>query len=375
MIDSCGYYEVAGRRHYNKFQAYADAFGIRETPHWNFHEHLFSLHDWTQEPVTSLRELYRDRALQIRNSADYVIVMFSGGADSWTVVNSFVTNDILIDEIWTMAPVEWRQTWDNSLSPYNAANEVRFAAIPEAKKFLSRSPKTKFRVIESGELMIDFWSRNTLDPESHNHFAAEAPIRNYASDFFSPSIPKHAHKVRIVGIDKPRLFYQGGRFYLYFFDTIAWSRLGDRSRADSLDYDMAFYWHPESIQLLAKQAHTIKRWFKHNPQYLSLLNLEHQTEQYQAIVNSLVYPDYDTGIWQTPKNRGLWDFEIYQPFSANLSSRATQNWRQSIGKYSDAIYDMFRDHDRLADKHVTLTEYGWYRSLPGCYSKFYDLGE
>jgi len=374
MLAACGYYEVAGRHHHNKFQAYAHAFSLRETPHWNFHEQVFAGLDWSLEPQAALRDLYRARAQRIRDTSDYVIVMFSGGADSWTVVNSFVANHIFIDEIWTMAPIEWRQPWDRSLSPYNAANEVRFAAIPEAKKFIDRSPNTQFRVIETGQLMIDFWSQNRLDPESHNHFAAEAPVRNYPSAYFSPQIPKHAHKVRIVGIDKPRILYRDGRFYLYFFDTVAWSRLGDRSRADELDYDVAFFWHPDSAELLAKQAHTVKRWFKANPQYLPLLNLEHQSEQYQAIVNRLVYPDYDPGIWQAHKNRGLWDFEIYQPFSINLSSAATQNWRQSIGRYSDAVFDMFRYHDRLSDPRVKLTQHDWYRSLPGCYSKFYDLG-
>ena len=374
MFDSCGYYEVAGRHHHNKFKAYADAFSMRQTPHWNFHEDVFSHYNWREEPQSTLRDLYRDRAQRIRDTSDYVIVMFSGGADSWTVVNSFVSNNIFIDEIWTMAPVDWTQPWNRSLSPYNAANEVRFAAIPEAKKFLSQSPKTKFRVIHSGELIVDFWSKNTLDAESHNHFAAEAPIRNYASEFFSPSIPKNVNKVRIVGIDKPRILYKNGQFFLYFFDSNAWSRLGDRSRADILDYDMAFYWHPDSTELLAKQAHIMKRWFKKNPTYLSLLNLGHQTEQYQYFANRLVYPDYDFGIWQAHKSDGLWDFAIYKPFSSNLQSRATQNWRRSIIKYSDAVYDMFRDNHRLDDNQVKLSKYDWYHSLPGCYSKFYDLG-
>jgi len=54
---------------------------------------------WDVEPDHTIQELHRQRAEQIRQSYDYVILYFSGGADSITVLNSFINNNIPIDEI------------------------------------------------------------------------------------------------------------------------------------------------------------------------------------------------------------------------------------------------------------------------------------
>ncbi len=54
---------------------------------------------WDIEPEQTIQELHRLRAEQIRQSYDYVVLYFSGGADSITVLNSFINNNIAIDEI------------------------------------------------------------------------------------------------------------------------------------------------------------------------------------------------------------------------------------------------------------------------------------
>jgi len=58
--------------------------------------------DWTKEPKESFKELCRQRAEQIRDTYDYVIVYFSGGSDSTTVMNAFLDNGIKIDEVVTI---------------------------------------------------------------------------------------------------------------------------------------------------------------------------------------------------------------------------------------------------------------------------------
>lgn len=54
---------------------------------------------WDVEPDQTIQELHRQRAEQIRQSYDYIVLYFSGGADSITVLNSFINNNIPIDEI------------------------------------------------------------------------------------------------------------------------------------------------------------------------------------------------------------------------------------------------------------------------------------
>jgi hypothetical protein len=54
---------------------------------------------WKIEPSLSLKELYKLRAQEIRDTYEYVILFLSGGVDSRNVFESFYLNKIHIDEI------------------------------------------------------------------------------------------------------------------------------------------------------------------------------------------------------------------------------------------------------------------------------------
>jgi hypothetical protein len=60
---------------------------------------VFENIDWTKEPTKSLKQLYKERAEQIRDMYDYLILYFSGGSDSITALNAFLDNDIPLDEV------------------------------------------------------------------------------------------------------------------------------------------------------------------------------------------------------------------------------------------------------------------------------------
>lgn len=64
-------------------------------------ETAFDFIDWSKEPAETFKELCKQRAQQIRDTNDYVILYFSGGSDSTTVLNAFVDNGIFIDEVVT----------------------------------------------------------------------------------------------------------------------------------------------------------------------------------------------------------------------------------------------------------------------------------
>ncbi len=55
--------------------------------------------DWTKEPDCSLSDLFYSRAIQLRDSYKYIILYFSGGSDSITVLNTFIKNNIYLDEV------------------------------------------------------------------------------------------------------------------------------------------------------------------------------------------------------------------------------------------------------------------------------------
>lgn len=59
--------------------------------------------DWQKEPTESMKELCKQRAQQIRDTFDYIVLYNSGGSDSTTVLNAFLDNDIFVDEVITVS--------------------------------------------------------------------------------------------------------------------------------------------------------------------------------------------------------------------------------------------------------------------------------
>jgi len=55
--------------------------------------------DWSVDPVESFNILRAQRAQQLRDSSSYIALYFSGGSDSTAVLNTFVVNNIPIDEV------------------------------------------------------------------------------------------------------------------------------------------------------------------------------------------------------------------------------------------------------------------------------------
>jgi hypothetical protein len=89
--DQFGYYTVGPN-----FKTYSKLLAIEEMRRtgthleWHFNESQYQAHDWRKEPSTSLDELYRQRAQEIRDKYDYVVLWYSGGPDSWNILNTFI---------------------------------------------------------------------------------------------------------------------------------------------------------------------------------------------------------------------------------------------------------------------------------------------
>ena len=114
--DKLGVYRVGDLAFYSKIEAIEMHAKTGIHPHWDFNEAVFSSYNFTVEPTDSLQELYRQRAQQLRDHYDYIILMYSGGADSTNVLNSFIKNDILIDEVASYVNFEATGTKENFLN-------------------------------------------------------------------------------------------------------------------------------------------------------------------------------------------------------------------------------------------------------------------
>ena len=147
-----GYYECNNVFFYSKVKASIYANTVKKPIKWIYNDDLFSIYNWRKEPNLNLDELYNKRARQLREKYDYLILSFSGGADSYNVAMSFIRQGLLIDEIVTnhlTKGAERITILDTSvIDPWNLNAEYYLNAIPRLKEIEILSPKTKIIGVE-----------------------------------------------------------------------------------------------------------------------------------------------------------------------------------------------------------------------------------
>jgi hypothetical protein len=128
--DKRGYYVVGWKKFYNKIQALQYSTKMGFAVRWVFNDKVYSSIDWTMPITKSLKELYRDRAQQLRDSYDYIILHYSGGQDSNNMLHSFIDNNIHLDQIIIQVPKPMQKhTIEGDTSWQNYWGEIEYQAI------------------------------------------------------------------------------------------------------------------------------------------------------------------------------------------------------------------------------------------------------
>ena len=94
-----GHWIVGEQKFINKYEALLFATRKNLPVHYKFFNEVWEKFDRSQLGKFSLQEVYKQRAQQLRDQYDYLILYFSGGADSYNVLRSFIDNNIKLDEV------------------------------------------------------------------------------------------------------------------------------------------------------------------------------------------------------------------------------------------------------------------------------------
>lgn len=371
-----GYYKVGDEIFYSKPQAYTYAFKKKTGVSWHFNAAEFAKHDWTVEPEANIRELYRLRAQQLRDKYDYIRLECSGGSDSTTVLYSFVLNNIRLDEIVFRYPKSGEKNVIGDAHDYKAENtlsEWEFAAKPLLNWVKTNYPDIKITVHDYAENILkgDFlqdesWIFTTRDWFQPGH---PAKFANFGSDEHKDQAESGKKICVLHGVDKPKVVVVQNNWYCYFVDVFANSPSPIRGPYDNITQEL-FYWTPDLPELVIKQCHIIKNWFdtpghetfKHLVKY-PVYNPNRRTE-YEGIVKSIIYPDYDRLTWQTVKPTNSFynemDHWFYTNFQDTMQYKTWQAGLQFLVDNVDSEYMMYKNQ-----QPVGLI---WNKSL------FYHLG-
>ena len=101
MTEKYGCWETNGLKFGNKVEALIYASQNDTKVKFVYHDNVWKNFDRSVLGKVSLNQLYKERAQQLRDSYDYLILYYSGGADSHNVLMSFINNNILFMLIFT----------------------------------------------------------------------------------------------------------------------------------------------------------------------------------------------------------------------------------------------------------------------------------
>lgn len=263
--DYFGYYQVGDFKSYSKLEAIEIHKKTNIHPHWNFNELTFSCYDWKVEPQESLKELYKRRAEQIRNRYDYIVLPYSGGADSDNVLHSFIDNGFHIDEILSFSNYD---ATGEKINHFNA--EIFEVAIPKIQKLQQQFPLMKHRVIDLGQATVNTFSLTSKSIDwiySMNGMfgpnnTARKDLKTNNKDY--QKIIDSGKKIGFVwGKDKPRINQINGKYIFRFLDIIDDAVTSQTQILNrEWDNDELFYWTPEIPEIVIKQAHVVKNYLK-----------------------------------------------------------------------------------------------------------------
>jgi hypothetical protein len=319
-----GYYQVGNKMYANKMQALYDATKTKQDVSWHFNDETYKKIDWSIPPTESLLELYRQRAQQIRDEYDYIVLSFSGGADSHNILQTFLKNNIKLDEIYTKFPLRAERKWveanTQDLDEQNVDSEWEFAARPMLEYVEKHHPDIKISFDDSSDSY-----EQSIIPESRfqadtaNHYQA---IRTYTTwNRTTDSIEKQMHLNKriafVQGHDKIQVTKVDGKYHAHFVDRAAEETIPGR-------HNEWFYWTKKFPLLPVAQAHHVMNLFKaldnfkNNPdkklkhykilqrilkQRISNIHLP-QHLMYREFYRDACYPHWDNNTFQAGKVLG-----------------------------------------------------------------------
>lgn len=361
-----GYYLCGSTIFYNKFQALLYGQSNNCGVEFRFNDDVFSKYNWAVEPTLSLDQLYAQRAKELRDSYDYLVVHFSGGYDSGNILETFVKNNIHVDEIYIRGSASTSVDQYNITSSANQYAEIKLIAKPLAEYVKEHyMPHVKITIQDTVSHVINHWSGSTnwIDTMDITDFSPSTIIKTTLDDLnvdYKKLTSAGKTVAHIIGMEKPDMYYSNGQYYTRFLDKFSAVHIPHRSEKYELPLHLEpFYWAPSCAEMIIKQCHAIKNYITaHQLDPATVFKLK-GTEKHHFL-GKIIY----NRTFPMPFYPDKSPTEIREPdyfFFKDTNASYYQNWKKGID-YIRASLPSQWVHDSVA------------QGIVGIYSKSYCIG-
>jgi hypothetical protein len=335
-FDRFGVYIAAdGKRFYSKIECVLYCSKRDIEYEWEFNDHYYDQLDWSVEPELSINELYARRARELREKYDHLVLHFSGGNDSGAIIETFMLNDIKLDEVNISAPQLIVDPNPNDRTAKNTYAEVALCATPNAQFVRDKyQPDLKITYSETDKhsvvhLLEKDWMESThgdLNPggKFRTHF-------NRLNQRFIELTDRGRTVAHIDGIEKPKYVVRGQDLWAVFGDWIG-HRAPDRSDPNEVSLVEHFFWSPSTAELVCKQGHMILNKINSMPNSMSRAKwlMTERGRHHEDWISDIIYPGRILPKWDADKSRNTvvreWDTWFYR----DKNTEYYQNWKKGM---------------------------------------------
>lgn len=264
-----GHWEVGERKFINKYEALLFATEQNLPVYYKFFNNVWETFDRSQLGKYSLKEVYKQRAQQLRDQYDYLILYFSGGADSYNVLRSFIDNGIKLDEVC----VKWCNdtlTANNVIykpnteikSARNYLSEWDYAIKPVLEEIANTNPEIKIEIVDWFKDRSLIGAEDIFKVVNHWH-DVEVPSLAVWSPSEAKLVDQGKKVGSIYGIDKPQVYFEeDGSAHMFFLDSATTMGTPNPCNVYGTEY---FYWSPSFPLITFETASAAATAFRNDP--------------------------------------------------------------------------------------------------------------
>jgi len=347
MEKNRGYWRVDNEYYTNKVLAIIAAQHRNLEPEditFHYNEDSWNQLDWSVEPNESLQELYVQRAQQLRDKYETLILRFSGGADSYNILKTFVDNNIKLDVV-TMNEYHAPGT----TSSVNTTNvEKKLLAKPLLDQVISQG--AKFEVITN-----DFSSTfSAVGDDPTWIFDIDAP-RFTCIDISAcralttPEFSKWDSPTTgvILGIDKPKVWFKEGKICYFSMPD----HLHTMQTPVNKMVPEPFYWTVDMPKIVVKQCHAVKNyWRNHLAELGDLVDVVEITGKPRLV--PLIYPNCFGELDPLAKKLPYWDHDVINSKFRNGNGFAPRGWGWDWQAHKSPYFKTWQAGIDLADRII-----------------------
>lgn len=318
-----------------------------------YNDHVFKKINWSEEPDQSLESLYIQRAKQLREEYDYLVLSYSGGTDSHEILMTFLENDIFLDEIQTVhhhsLSGRLNENVLDKLQPLSYFNEYTRNVLPTIQYVRDKSPNTKISMLDASDYLIDETINGKYRMFGHDGTpsSTRSIVTNNSRTIYrfqhyhnQKTLNRNKKIAYIEGIEKPCFEITDGLMRFRFSDQAYQSTKYINSRiVDDYIVIENFFWSVEAPFIPVKQVHVIKKVLENNKDIRKIFQNNRLDVDRERLFCPYIYK-YSGGIFSARKSNFSSEFFLIEtlfkdakPFEA--ANEYNNFMRKKYSKFSE----------------------------------------